>query len=497
MNFYRNKTPNRLDCLASLSNDKIITPSPLAYIMNNILPYNFWSNPEHKILNISTKSGNILKHSFDRFFHGLQDYEPDKNKRTKHIIDNMLYGIALDKITAYTSRKTLYGDKDIIGNIFYQPCSHVWDDNKGKCIICDAPCNNSNNISFPFLYMSLKEISDMKFDAIIANPPYQINTGSDSINAPAIYHLFIEKAIKISKKVIMITPTKLYNGGMGKGLQNFRKKMLNDPKISKIIDYPDSKKVFEEVSISGGVSIFFRDEEHNGVGCEIIPEGDTSRAVVRPLNQFSVFVRDNKSVPIIEKIKKANTTNKYLDKKINARNIFDIETHDFKNISVSPKNIEGIEEICIYHQKRNNTNKGWIDKDKVAQKNQDRHNKIYDWKVLTKLVGSVKADQQNTRSVTSIPFIVGPLSCCSATYLVAGTFSTEEEAKRYCAYLKTKFVRFLIAQSAITHLISRERYLFVPDLPMDRQWTDAELYDWAGFTEKEINHIESQIKEMP
>ena len=36
-------------------------------------------------------------------------------------------------------------------------------------------------------------------------------------------------------------------------------------------------------------------------------------------------------------------------------------------------------------------------------------------------------------------------------------------------------------------------YSFVPDLPLDQEWTDAKLYKRYGLTKDEIAFIESQV----
>lgn len=45
------------------------------------------------------------------------------------------------------------------------------------------------------------------------------------------------------------------------------------------------------------------------------------------------------------------------------------------------------------------------------------------------------------------------------------------------------------------HLYS-ERFAFVPSLPMDRPWTDADLYKKYAVTEDEQAFIESMIRPM-
>jgi hypothetical protein len=45
-------------------------------------------------------------------------------------------------------------------------------------------------------------------------------------------------------------------------------------------------------------------------------------------------------------------------------------------------------------------------------------------------------------------------------------------------------------------IVFNERFSFVPDLPMDREWTDEMLYKEYGITKKEIEFINSMIRPM-
>ena len=95
----------------------------------------------------------------------------------------------------------------------------------------------------------------------------------------------------------------------------------------------------------------------------------------------------------------------------------------------------------------------------------------------------------------SKPIIAEPGTACTETYLVAGYFATELEAIRYANYLRTRFVRFLVSLRKQTQDAARGVYGFVPDLPLDEEWTDAKLYARYGLTEDEIAFIESQVAE--
>jgi site-specific DNA-methyltransferase (adenine-specific) len=69
------------------------------------------------------------------------------------------------------------------------------------------------------------------------------------------------------------------------------------------------------------------------------------------------------------------------------------------------------------------------------------------------------------------------------------------EAKNYAKYLRTRFVRFLVSLRKSTQHATRDVYSFVPELPLDQEWTDAKLYKRYGLTKDEIAFIESQVAE--
>lgn len=94
------------------------------------------------------------------------------------------------------------------------------------------------------------------------------------------------------------------------------------------------------------------------------------------------------------------------------------------------------------------------------------------------------------------PFVVPGNSAVTQTFMVAGVFDDEAEAELYTQYLRTRFVRFLIRQRKISQHNRPDTFAFVPDLPMDRAWTDESLYKKFGITKSEQEYIESVIRPM-
>ena len=95
----------------------------------------------------------------------------------------------------------------------------------------------------------------------------------------------------------------------------------------------------------------------------------------------------------------------------------------------------------------------------------------------------------------SKPIIAEPGTACTETYIVAGLFETEKEALNYAQYLRTRFVRFLVSLRKVTQHATRDVYAFVPNIPLNENWTDAKLYERYELTKEEVAFIESQVAE--
>ena len=104
------------------------------------------------------------------------------------------------------------------------------------------------------------------------------------------------------------------------------------------------------------------------------------------------------------------------------------------------------------------------------------------------------------------------------SHLVIGAFDSEAEAKNLCAYLKTKFVIFLVACKQVLKLrqihplrnnsawysklelekkrleLRRDSFEYVPVQDFSKPWTDAELYKEYELDKEAIDFIESNIK---
>lgn len=323
----------------------------------------------------------------------------------------------------------------------------------------------------------------MKFDVIVGNPPYQMDDGGHNASATPIYQHFVETAINVSPRyVLMITPSRWFTGG--KGLEGFRERMLTSGRLRRLVDYPKLYDGFPGVKIRGGVSYFLWDRDEPGL-CLVqtmwdgVPHGE---AVARDLGEFDVLVRRNEAVTILRKVNRIHKGNS-LDKRVSAAKPFGLRTYfhgvDDPSRLEDPVKLHGSQKVSWIERSELTVNPDWVDR----------------WKVLMTAVQGTSAAVETM--FLSRPVVAGPGEACTETYLVAGVFDDDATAHQYAAYLRTRFVRFLVSLRKGTQHATRGVYAFVPDLPMDREWTDQALFDMFGITDDERAFVESVVAEMP
>ena len=492
-----NYNPDVLTCLANLSSDEVFTPPRLANQMLDLLPKEVWADPNTRFLDPVSKSGVFLREIARRLDAGLVNTIPNKQARINHIFRNQVFGLAITELTSLLSRRSVYCSKtangkysvceafsDKQGNIRFGRIEHTWKD--GHCVFCGASqqeYDRSRELethAYQFIHTEKpEEIFDMKFDVVVGNPPYQLDTGGSGRQARPIYQLFVHQAKKLNPQFMtMIIPSRWFAGGMG--LDNFRKEMLNDDRISTIVDYIDARQCFPGVDIAGGVCYFLW-ERYNHGDCTVINRFNEKEYISkRPLNEFKTFVRFAPAVSILGKVLSKKETS--FTKIVSATRPFGLQTSD------RPTGTGRIHLVS-------SGGEGLITSSKVTT-GKDMINK---WKVMTSKTSHDHAgqpDKDGTRRVLSRVEILKPNYVCTESYIILGAFSQKEKAQNCLQYVKTNFVRFLISLLSFSQDITRERFAYVPLVDMNESWTDKKLYKRYGLNKEEIGFIESVIRPM-
>lgn len=516
-----NYNPDVLTCLANLSNDEVFTPPQVVNRMLDMLPAELFQSKETKFLDPVSKSGVFLREIAKRLMDGLADQIPDIHERADHIFTKQLFGIAITELTALTSRRSVYCSKyanseysicrkfsNEDGNLRFKAIEHKFVD--GRCKYCGASESvfgkkvrkELESHAYEFIHTDKPEklFGKMKFDVIIGNPPYQLGDGGNAASALPIYHMFINQAKKLSPKFMsFIVPSRWLNGG--RGLDDFRDKMLNEQKISVLHDYLDSKECFSGVEIKGGVCYFLWERDYCG-DCAIYShtQGETKHSV-RPLLEegSDIYIRSEEQVSIFHKVRSLSEIS--LSTWLNAGRYFgfhtmvkwkddthgEIQSSDGSRFyPVSKIRSENFPIKVYIHG-----GECWISRS-VIPRNAER---VDSYKVLIPRSGNPGFGN----TIIGKPKISEPDSCSSNTYMVAipsESNISREEAYNLCSYIKTKFVRLLVATKTSTQSTPPDAFQFVPLQDFSHPWTDEMLYEKYGLDEDEIAFIESMIRPM-
>lgn len=509
----RARNPDVLTCIANLSNDEVFTPPEFANRMLDTLTEawasshdgaNIWADKTVTFLDPCTKSGVFLREITSRLTTGLEREIPNLESRVSHILTKQVFGIGITQITSLLARRSVYCSKHAAGkhsiakgftnddgNIWFKRLKHTWDDNKCKyCGAARSVFDRAEGLeTHAYAFIHNDDIKTwlaktfggiMQFDVVIGNPPYQLDDGGFGTSAAPIYQLFVEQALALEPRyAVFVTPSRWMAGG--KGLDKYRERMLSDKRLRRIVDYPKLYEGFPGVKIRGGISYFLWERDSEGpCAIETIWDGrPTGPAVERSLDSYDVLVRRNEAVPILDKVlaKKECT----LDRRVSSRKPFGLAT----NFKGKPSKSGLKKPIELYENQRT----GWIERSQIAVNPEW----IDEWKVLmTRVQGTSAAIETK---FLSKPIIAKPGTACTETYLVAGHFEDEKTAENYAMYLRTRFVRFLVSLRKPTQDAARGVYGFVPEVPLNQEWTDAKLYKRYGLTSDEIAFIESQVAE--
>lgn len=393
---------------------------------------------------------------------------------------NQVYVLCQSSMAAAITKRTLVGYRAVHHNIKY--------DIKLSACLKKSTSDTAKTIKKGSYWN--KEVREMKFDAVVGNPPYQeMDGGGKGYSAKPVYHNFVESAKSIGPRYIsMVTPSRWFSGG--KGLDEFRDRSLQDNRMRKIIDYVDNEMLFTGVAIAGGVNYFLWDTDYSGE-CEITSiRGDKRSTMSRRLNEYDILVRNNEAVQLIRRIQ--NDPSPKMDGVVYARNVFGISS-DFRG----KMNPDAEHKIKLYCSEKSNSMITTYVKESDVLKEKELISK---YKVIMGKVvprgGEVGIDPSiGYRAITTVQ-VLYPNSVFTDTYLLLSVFDTEQEAINFAKYMTLRFPRFLLHETYSSMNISKGNFRFVPYLDYKKEWTDAQLYEKYGCSDEERDMIESIMRPL-
>lgn len=490
--------------------NQIFTPRKVVQMMVDSLEEHnssLFNRTDSTFIDLYMKSGMYITEIVKKLFKNTRKHYISDQACLIHILENQVFGLSPTPILQGITQAYIFGfdTENQISRMNFRQHDITLETREG-------------NVKEKLLDL-FKHKPDMKFHAVVGNPPYQESTEGYNRQEP-IYQYFYDSAESIGDKYCLISPARfLFNAGLTK--KSWNQKMLNNPNIRVIYYNPDSNEVFRNTDIKGGVAaIYFDRNKQFGAIKKFIPD-DNLRNIAShfddnlernlPSIMFGgrsdlkfndVFLNDypNSIADRLSRIQLRHPEvtslgpNEEYELKSSAFEVLDyvFETekpHD-------PENYYRI--LGLYKGKRQWK---WIKK-RYLNTRYPANNNIDKYKVFVpKANGSGSFGE-----ALSSPVISGPLESATPTFISIGSFNTENEARNVLKYLKTKLLRCLLSILKITQDNPPTKWSFIPiqdfSNKSDIDWSksiseiDQQLYKKYNLSKKEIAYIEEKVQPM-
>lgn len=356
-------------------------------------------------------------------------------------------------------------------------------------------------------FVDVKEVQAMGkklFDYVIGNPPYNEdfeNSGDNGNFAKPVYNYFMDATYEIAEKIELIHPARfLFNAGSTPKAWN--KKMLNDEHF-KILKYEsNSKNIFSNTDIKGGVVISYRDATKNYGAIGMFTSFKELNSILKKVSAHS-----NVSLSTIIYASESYKFTEYMHEQIPEAESMLSKGHkyDFKTSVLStlnnvvffdnkPDDKEYVQILGLIDAKRVYK---WIRREYISAPNNFEKFKVF----VPAANGSGALGE-----VLSTPLIGQPLIGHTQTFISIGCFDNRQDAENLLEYIKTKFCRVMLDILKITQHNPAPKWKYVPLQDFtpnsDVDWSkpiheiDLQLYRKYRLDEKEIEFIETHVKEM-
>ena len=308
---------------------------------------------------------------------------------------------------------------------------------------------------------------EMKFNAVVGNPPYQEvvaqkETDNGQKRSSSIFQYFQEISERLGRYTSLIYPGARWIHRSGKGLDKFGLVQINDNHLALLEFFPCSTDIFKDVAIADGLSIVLKDMNKTQSGFKYVYSKNGNKIEIDascPGNTlFSLNPRD---VEIVKKLDEIISKYACLHDSVLSQKLFGIES-DFveKNPSLVREYNDGDyfnpdTEIKLFtNDKAGKSGRArWYVVNKNTISSGIEH--LERWKVI---VSSANAGGQKRSNQIAI---IDNHSAFGRSRVALKTFETEKEARNFFKYATSEIIRFafLMTDESLTSLAKK-----VPDL---------------------------------
>lgn len=464
------RASNAMKKFGRLSEWEVVTPENISEMMINSIPKDSISDST-MLLDIASKQGEFVYAIYKKF--------------GKEVANNF-YSIPTSKLTYEFTRK-VYRLLELDINLIEQNYTSL-------DLIKENSLTENDSIKI--------NNTDMKFNIIVGNPPYQDRREGTSDNP--IYHLFMDFAYQLSEKAVLITPGRfLFNAG--KTPSQWNRKMLKDKHLKVQSYFNKSSDAFPEINLMGGITITLRDKSQE-------------------FDEIGVFTNFKELNTILQKVLKTPGFES-IDGNIYTQNKFDLEalykdypdyintigsngrekrltTSIFDQLSIFTEKPTNKNDVCVFGLIKNNRTYRF-----VPAKYIESHTNTEKFKVLLpKSNGSGALGEVVPTALIGEPVIGNLGTGYTQSFISIGAFNTIKEAESCLKYIKTKFVRSMLGVLKVTQDNNKDVWKYVPlqDFSENSKidWTksiskiDQQLFSKYKLIIEEIDFIETMVKSM-
>jgi superfamily II DNA or RNA helicase len=498
------------ELIPNQKNNQIFTPRHVVQMMVNKLEErdpSLFTRTDSTFIDLYMKSGMYVTELVKKLIAGTRDSYNSDNECLKHILENQVYGLAPTQILHDITQSYIFGfdvDKNILRDNFAQH---------------DITPEVREGIGQEKLLELFNLNKDMKFDAVVGNPPYQESTDGYNRQEP-IYQYFYDSAEVIGKKYCLISPARfLFNAGLTKKSWNL--KMLSNNNLSVQYYNPNSEQIFPNTSIKGGVAVVYYDIDMDFGGIKrFIPEENLRKIVNRidsksetdlPSIMFggrSDLKFNNKFIhafpnSIKDRLSRIQIKHPEVTE-LGANEEYELKSSTFDTLldvfeDKEPKNTTEYYRILGLAKKKREWK--WIKKEYMDTRYPKRNN-IDKWKIFIPESNGSGAFGETLSS----PVIGKPSDSATPTFISIGSFDTKIQANNVLKYIKTKFLRCLLGVLKITQHNPQSNWSCIPlqdfGNESDIDWSksiseiDQQLYVKYNLSKEEITFIEEKVQVM-
>ncbi len=462
------------------------------------------ANVNSQILEINSKTGLYPLYVTYSIYRTKCDKYPDKDltvelqeKLWNETVQNNIFVICKTPMAKQITKRTLVGYKNVQVN------THYFKDLIN--MLKNKPKQFKDRVLKP-RYWKKEGITEMKFDAVVGNPPYQENisdSGENSSLSKQLFPIFIQNTINLEADYTsLITPSRWFTAdAQDKSFIKLREFIKDNKHFVKIFNYPDNKMLFKGVEIAGGINYYLFDKNYSGDVIFTECYSDTKNVASRPLFEdgLDIIISMNCLVSILDKVRNTNGFVS-MTQITSGRNAFGIvgKQSELNKISTEQPFDGAVEVRCAYEKIR-------YTKREYITKNVDVIDK---YKVFTSKGNGGAGILSDDKPVAILgkAFVGCPKSVCTDSLIPIGSFDTKCEAENLQKYMSGKFFRFMVGILKVSQNVYQNVYQFVPlqdftntsDIDWSKSITeiDKQLYAKYQLANDEINYIEEKIKPM-